>query len=149
MVPSFEKRVRGFAIDTSAVAVISMIGFYGIGNLYLRYVVVIGAFIGVYFLPYVFSSGQTFGKRIEKTRIVMSDGSPASLLRILMRDLFKVGLSISTFGLYLVIAFFVMSENTSQTIHDRLFKTKVIDLQGPQGKDNFLGRGESMRKRGL
>lgn len=79
----------------------------------------------------------------------MSDGSPASLIRILARDLFKIGFSIGTFGLYMVIAFFAMSENSGRTIHDRIFKTKVIDLQGPQGKDHFLGRGESMKKRGL
>jgi uncharacterized RDD family membrane protein YckC len=149
MVPSFEKRVRGFAIDTSAVAVFSIIGFYGIGNEILRFVFVIGAFLGVYFAPYFFSSGQTFGKRIEKTRVVMNDGSPVSVTRVILRDLFKVGMSIVTFGAYMVIAFFVMSENTSRTIHDRIFNTKVIDLQGPQGKDNFLGKGESMRKRGL
>jgi uncharacterized RDD family membrane protein YckC len=54
-----------------------------------------------------------------------------------------------TFGIYLIVAFFVMNEKTSRTIHDYLFKTKVIDLEKPVGKMEFMNRTESMRKRGL
>jgi hypothetical protein len=42
-----------------------------------------------------------------------------------------------------------MSDKTSRTIHDYIFKTKMIDLEKPTGKDNYLGKVESMRKRGL
>ncbi|TVP85902.1 MAG: RDD family protein [Acholeplasmataceae bacterium] len=147
MVPSFEKRVRAFAIDTSGVALFTLLTL-PLGQIW-SYIVFGVAFFGLYILPYFIANGQTFGKRIQKIKIVNADGSPAGLIRILLRDIFKLGASIGTFGLYLVIAFFVLSDKSSQTIHDYLFKTKVIDLEGPQGKDNFLGRGESMRKRGF
>jgi hypothetical protein len=42
-----------------------------------------------------------------------------------------------------------MNEKTSRTIHDYVFKTKVIDLEKPQGKNNYLNKTESMRKSGL
>jgi uncharacterized RDD family membrane protein YckC len=42
-----------------------------------------------------------------------------------------------------------MSEKTSRTIHDYIFKTKVIDLEKPTGKNTFMNKTESMRKRGF
>jgi uncharacterized RDD family membrane protein YckC len=147
MVPSVEKRVRAFAIDTSAVALVTILTLPL--ERVLSIVIFSIAFFGFYFLPYFFSDGQTFGKRTQKTKIVKVDGSKAPLLLILARELFKLVLSIGTFGAYMVIAFFVLSDSTSRTIHDYIFKTKVIDLEGPTGKDNYLGKSESMRKRGL
>jgi len=150
MVPSFEKRVRAFAIDTSGVSLLIIISlFSGISYQYLPYIITGIAIILFYFLPYFFSSGQTFGKRIQKIKIVGMEGENISIIRILLRDIFKLTLSVVTFGLYLVIAFFVMSDKTSQTIHDRIFKTKVIDLEKPTGKYDVFKKTESMRKRGL
>lgn len=156
MVPSFEKRVRAFAIDTSAVTLFVILSM-PLNNMFpmesgvplIPYLVSGLAFVGLYFFPYFLSSGQTFGKRIQKIKVVDYLGGDAQLWRILLRDIFKLVLSISTFGLYLVISFFVMSDKTSRTIHDYIFKTKMIDLEKPTGKDNYLGKVESMRKRGL
>lgn len=156
MVPSFEKRVRAFAIDTSAVTLFVILSM-PLNNMVpmesgvplIPYLVSGLAFVGLYFFPYFLSSGQTFGKRIQKIKVVDYLGGDAQLWRILLRDIFKLVLSISTFGLYLVISFFVMSDKTSRTIHDYIFKTKMIDLEKPTGKDNYLGKVESMRKRGL
>lgn len=156
MVPSFEKRVRAFAIDTSAVTLFVILSM-PLNNMFpmesgvplIPYLVSGLAFVGFYFFPYFLSSGQTFGKRIQKIKVVDYLGGDAQLWRILLRDIFKLVLSISTFGLYLVISFFVMSDKTSRTIHDYIFKTKMIDLEKPTGKDNYLGKVESMRKRGL
>jgi len=107
------------------------------------------AFFGIYFFPHFLTPGQTFGKRIQKIRIVNLEGEDITIAHAILRDFVKVFLSIITFGVYLVISFFVMSDKTSRTIHDYIFKTKVIDLEKPTGKNNYMNKTESMRKRGF
>lgn len=150
MVPSFEKRVRAFAIDTSGVIIFVILSlFTGTQIRILPYVISMTAAVVFYILPHFFSRGQTFGKRVQKIKTVDINGGDLQLWRIILRDVFKLAASFMTFGLYLVIAFFVMNEKTSRTIHDYIFKTKVIDLEKPQGKLEFMNKTESMRKRGL
>lgn len=150
MVPSFEKRVRAFAIDTSGVIIFVILSlFTGTQIRILPYVISMTAAFVFYILPHFFSRGQTFGKRVQKIKTVDINGGDLQLWRIILRDVFKLAASFMTFGLYLVIAFFVMNEKTSRTIHDYIFKTKVIDLEKPQGKLEFMNKTESMQKRGL
>ncbi len=152
MVPSFEKRVRAFAMDTSPVAIVTLVAFWIPTNqVWFPYTLAAVAFVGFYFFPYFLktSKGQTFGKRIQKIRIVNLDDTQASIWKLLCRDIFKLALSIGTFSAYLVVSFFVMNDKTGRTIHDYIFKTKVIDLEEPKKKENILGTSESLRKRGL
>lgn len=150
MVPSFEKRIRAFAIDTSGVTLVIILSSF-LGSVWqpLPYILTGIAFIGFYFVPYLFSNGQTFGKRVQKIKLVDTHGKDLPLWKILARDIFKLGLSIATFGIYLVICYFALNERTSRTIHDFIFKTKMIDLEEVQGKNNYIGKSEYMRKRGL
>jgi uncharacterized RDD family membrane protein YckC len=150
MIPSFEKRVRAFAIDTSGVALFSIISL-GLSNLwfYLPHVVISLAFFGIYFFPHFLTPGQTFGKRIQKIKIVNLEGEDLKIWHALLRDFVKVAASILTAGLYLIVSFFFMSDKTSRTIHDYIFGTKVIDLEKPTGKNTFMNKTESMRKRGF
>ncbi len=147
MVPSFEKRVRAFAIDTSGVTLLLILSI-PLGSEIAMYVAIAGVFI-FYLFPYLLSRGQTFGKRIQKIKVVTVDGLDVPLWRLFLREVFKIGLSIVTYGVYLVVAYFVMSEKTSRTIHDYIFKTKIIDLQPEKQNGNVLGKTESMKKRGL
>lgn len=154
MIPSFEKRVRAFAIDTSAVMLMLMIAypmpqtFPGLLGEVLVYVIGLGGFLGFYLVPYVFSNGQSFGKRIQKIKIVDVSGQTAPLWRILLREVFKISLSVFTFGIYMVISFFILSDQ-SRTIHDYIFKTKMIDLEKRTERDHYFGTTESLRKKGL
>lgn len=155
MIPSFEKRVRAFAIDTSGVMLLLMIAypmpqtFPGLLGDSLVYIIGLGGFLGFYFLPYLFSKGQSFGKRIQKIKIVDISGKDAPVYRIILREIFKIGMSIFTFGIYMVVSFFVLNDQ-SRTIHDFIFKTKMIDLEKRNpGRDNYFGTTESLRKKGL
>ncbi len=154
MIPSFEKRVRAFAIDTSAVMLMLMIAypmpqtFPGLLGEVLVYVIGLGGFLGFYLVPYLFSNGQSFGKRIQKIKIVDVSGQTAPLWRILLREVFKISLSVFTFGIYMVISFFILSDQ-SRTIHDYIFKTKMIDLEKRTERDHYFGTTESLRKKGL
>ncbi len=152
MVPSFEKRVRAFAMDTSPVAIVAIVSFWlPVEQPWIPYVIVAAAFFGFYLFPYFLKSsqGQSFGKRIQKIRIVNLDDTPVQLWKVLLREVFKLALSIGTFSVYLIVSFFVMNEKTGRTIHDYIFKTKIIDLEKPKGKERILGTSESLRKRGL
>lgn len=147
MVPSFEKRVRAFAIDTSGVTLLMILSIpFGMD---IAQFIIIGAVILFYFLPYFFIKGQTFGKRIQKIKIVTLDDKDVAIWKILLREAFKLGLSVLTFGIYLVVAFFFMSDKTSRTIHDYIFKTKMIDLKPERYSNNVLQTTESLKRRGI
>lgn len=151
MVPSFEKRVRAFAIDTSGVALIGMISIFGISpvnELYGQIFVLLGAF-GFYIFPYFFGTGQTLGKRVQKIKVVMKDDRKAPIWLLVLRDVVKVSLSIYSFGLYLIIATFSMNSHVSRTIHDYIFQTKMIDLEVRSKQTSFLGKSSLLKERGL
>jgi uncharacterized RDD family membrane protein YckC len=151
MVPSFEKRVRAFAIDTSGVSLVAMISVFGVVpfNELLGTVLIILGAVGFYVLPYAFGGGQTLGKRVQKIKIVMKDDSKASIIILVLRDAFKLGLSIATFGLYLIVATFAMSGHVSRTIHDYIFQTKVIDLEPQTHRDHQRQTSSLLKERGL
>lgn len=139
MVPRFEKRVRAFAADISGLIIVIILTAYGMGNIDdpLRSILQIGILLSTFFFliifPNLLKSKQTFGKRIQKIKVVNLDGTDASKIKLILRELFKYFFSIATCGLYLIIAFFALSEkHVSRTIHDYIFKTKVIDLDTSQ-----------------
>jgi len=47
--------------------------------------IIIGSVVLFYFLPYFFISGQTFGKRMQKIKIVTIDDQQVPIWRILLR----------------------------------------------------------------
>lgn len=152
MIPTFEKRVRGFSIDTSLtfLLIIFLIGIPLDAS--IRQVLLVLLMVCIYLVPYLISPGQTFGKRVQKTKVVNSDFSDASIIKLLARDLFKIILSIMTFGLYLVLCVFLMDEKKqNKSLHDKLFKTMVIDLNAKkyQYKDNYINQPDSLKRRGV
>lgn len=151
MVPSFEKRVRAFAIDTSGASLVAMISLFGIApfNEILATIMITLGVIGFYILPYALGGGQTLGKRVQKIKIVMKDDTKAPFIILMLRDIFKLGLSIATFGLYLIVATFAMSDHVSRTIHDYIFKTKVIDLEPKTHRDHQRQTSSLLKERGL
>lgn len=150
MIPSFEKRVRAFAIDTSGVALIAILGVgISVESTALSYVLVGIAFFGFYLFPYLLGQGQTLGKRVQKIKVIHKNGTNAAIWLLLARDIFKLALSISTYGVYMIIAVFVISNKDGRTIHDYLFQTKVIDLEPNKGKSDVLGTSSLLKERGI
>lgn len=82
-------------------------------------------------------SGQTIGKRWRRIRVVRTDGSRASLGRILvLRNLIPGGLS-SLCGLFgLVDALLIFGEER-RCLHDILADTKVIKVSDSQERNPF------------
>ncbi len=152
MVPRFEKRVRAFAIDISGLSILVILTALGVPQFEFR-AIVQGAILSVGFfliviLPLIMTKGQTFGKRTQKIKVVKMDGTDANIWILILRDLFKFLASTLTFGAYLVLAYFTLTEKmVSRTIHDYIFKTKVIDLDyTPQNiRNNEAIRTQTMR----
>src|SRR5690554_755106 len=156
MVPRFEKRVKAYSVEISAVVIVLLVSAMGLSNIsdLFTFILVPLAFLLVTIIPVILSKGQTYGKRIQKIKVVKLDGTDASTFILVLRELFKWIASIATFGIYMIIAYFAMSEKeVSRTIHDFIFKTKVIDLdktpQNIKRNESFLGKSESLKKRGL
>lgn len=100
MVPRFERRVIAFSIDISALAITMLLVGLGIqGNLGLKYLLVLLVFILTTIVPLFLSKGQTFGKRIQGIKVVNLDDSNTKTYILILRELFKMILSISTFGI--------------------------------------------------
>ncbi len=133
MVPRFEKRVRAFAADMSGLIIAVILTALGLPNFEYRSIVQISiltaAFFLIIILPILSKSRQTFGQRIQKIKVMNMDDTNPSILKLILRELFKYLASTLTFGVYLIVAFFVLSEkHVSRTLHDYIFKTKVVDL---------------------
>lgn len=152
MVPRFEKRVRAFAIDISGLSILVLLTALGLPQFDYRPVVqgailALGFFL-IIILPIILSKGQSFGKRTQKIKVVNMDGTDVNILILILRDVFKFVASTLTFGLYLIIAYFTLTEKmVSRTLHDYIFKTKVIDLDySPQNvRNNDVIRTKTMR----
>lgn len=151
MVPSFEKRVRAFAIDTSGVMLIGIVATFGVTPFNETLGIILfglGAFM-FYIFPYFRGTGQTFGKRIQKIKVVMKDDRPAPIWLLLIRDITKIAASIFTYSLYLIIASFTVKSHVSRTIHDYIFQTKVIDIQTERDMGSVLGKSSLLKDRGI
>lgn len=155
MVPRFEKRIKAYAADISGVVIIFMIVGFGFPSLHptIKMLIVFFSYFLTSILPYFIAKGQSFGKRIQKIKVVKMDGTAANVFILILRELFKTVLSIGTFGIYSVVAYFALTEKfVSRTIHDYIFKTKVIDLEKPKRNkrhENIIGTTDSLRKKGL
>jgi uncharacterized RDD family membrane protein YckC len=77
------------------------------------------------------ASGQTIGKRIVQTRIVLVDGSPCDRSRILLRRILPVQIAqhipVVNMLFGLVDLFMIFRENR-RTLHDEIAGTKVVDI---------------------
>ena len=151
MVPSFEKRIRAFAIDTSGAIIVTLIASFGVApfNQILAQVIsLVGLFL-FYLFPYFKNTGQTLGKRVQKIKVVMKNNMPAPIWLLIVRDFTKISLSIITSGLYMIFATIIMDSHVSRTFHDYLFQTKVIDLEMVKNTENILGKSSLLKKKGL
>lgn len=150
-IPSFDKRIRAFSIDTSLATILVLL-LFGLGLKADIQKILAGIIIVlVYLCPHLFSRGQTFGKRTQQIQIINLDGTSCSLLKVILRDLFKISLSIFTGGIYMIICYFMVDEQgDKRAIHDFIFKTIVVDLdRSKRYSDDYLQKPKSLRNKGL
>lgn len=130
MTELLEQRIKAFAIDTS-LATIGVLIALGIANqnLIVGRVLLYATFFLVYILPVLLTKGQTYGKNNQHIRIVHQSGREAAKWVLVLRTLFILVLSFSTFTLYLVIITVIKTKDEQRVLHDYLFKTRVISLK--------------------
>jgi uncharacterized RDD family membrane protein YckC len=109
------------------------------------------AYFGTLVLPLFFSRGQTFGKRIQKMRVVdAKTDEPAPLLLEILRELVKGTLMIVTVGFYLIVCGIMFnSRKDGRVIHDFIFRTRVVCLTRfvSDREGTFIDQTAAMKKR--
>ncbi len=135
----FDRRLRAYSIDTSLAILLVILIIFSIYDLNLsnnlKNGIIAAVYLGVYIIPNLISPGQTFGKRVQKLRVIKNRGyegreyqGPARWLLVL-RELLKAAFTIFTFGFYLIIAGIASNNRRDgRSIHDFIFGTRVIPL---------------------
>lgn len=93
-------------------------------NSYYTTSLLVGFLIGLTnFVIFPLFTGQTIGKMLTGLRVVRSDGSAASLSRILVRHLVGYPLTFLTLGLGFVVSFF---NRDGRALHDYISGTTLV-----------------------
>jgi len=153
----YERRIRAFSIDLSFATIvflvlIALINYTSIESNQIKLLITSSvAYFGVLIIPNFFSKGQSFGKRVQKIKVVnvKTEDTP-SMWILILREVVKGVLMISTYGLYLLVSgIMVNSRRDQRSPHDLLFHTKVkcLTLYVTDKEEGYvLGAGESARK---
>lgn len=131
---SFERRLRAFSIDIALAFILFMAWIviaYSISwDNQIKMSIGLGIIVLTTIVPQLFSPGQSFGKRVQKMRIIYINNDEIPSLWILSsRELIKWLLIFISFGFYSIIAGIISTNRRDgRTIHDFIFKTKTICL---------------------
>lgn len=125
-----EQRIKAFAIDTSLATIGVLIALsVSENNFILGRILLYATFVLVYILPLLLTQGQTYGKNNQKIRIVHNSGRNASKIVVILRTLFVLILSFSTFTIYLVVVTLIKGKDEQRVFHDYIFNTRVVSLK--------------------
>lgn len=75
--------------------------------------------------------GQTIGKMIVKTRVVLTDGSPCERSRIILRRMLPLHIAQQipfVNMLFPLVDMFMIFRENRRTLHDEIAGTKVVDI---------------------
>lgn len=133
---TIDRRIRAFSIDMSMATILLILliilggTIEGADGGLVMFIAAAIAYFGTLVIPNFFSKGQSFGKRTQKIQVVdLKTGEPAPLFLVILREVFKATLMISTIGFYLVVCgIMASSRRDGRTIHDLIFRTKIICL---------------------
>jgi uncharacterized RDD family membrane protein YckC len=93
-------------------------------SIYYTTSLLVGLLVGLTnFVVFPLFSGQTIGKMLTGLRVVRSDGSTATLSRILVRHLIGYPLTFLTLGLGFVFSFF---NRDGRALHDYISGTTLV-----------------------
>ncbi|MFY9422696.1 MAG: RDD family protein [Bacilli bacterium] len=135
----FDRRLRAYSIDTSLAFLLVILVIFTVYDLkmpeWAKNSIVAAIYLGVYIIPNLISPGQTFGKRVQKLKVIKNSGYEGREYRVpsrfflVLRELLKAACTILTFGFYLLIAGIVSNNRRDgRTVHDFVFGTRVIPL---------------------
>ena len=134
----FDRRLRAYSIDTSLAFLLVILVIFTVYDLkmpeWAKNSIVAAIYLGVYIIPNLISPGQTFGKRVQKLKVIKNSGYEGREYRVpsrfflVLRELLKTFYN-PPFGFYLLIAGIVSNNRRDgRTVHDFVFGTRVIPL---------------------
>lgn len=156
----FDRRLRAYSIDSSFAFVLMavvIIILYDIKNMdnFAKWLIVLTGYMAIMTVPYLFSPGQTFGKRIQKLRVVnkteelaVKEYTVPRVYILILREILKAVFTFATFGFYIFLAGIIATNREDgRTIHDFIFGTRVIVLTRYTDEKTEMNKVISIQKR--
>ena len=123
----FNERIHAFSIDYGVVFFSMLIVVFLYIDPIFKLLIVLVVWYMMNIFPSFIKKGITLGKYNSKTIVVDEFNNEVTIKVIHLRELFILVAGLSTIGLYFIVAFFLlMKRNDKRSIHDRIFRTKVI-----------------------
>ncbi len=125
----YNERIHAFSIDYGIVFLSMLIVVF----MYIEPVFKGLIILFVWYLTNVFPSfikkGMTFGKYNSRIKIVNEDNSEVTIKTIHLRAFTILVFGVLSLGLYFLVAFYLLDKRQDKrSIHDLIFKTKVVCL---------------------
>ncbi len=126
----FNERIHALGIDYGVVFLsVLIVIFLYIDPIYKMVIVLIVWYI-MNIVPSFFKRGISLGKLNSRTIVVDENNKKVSLLVMHLREFFILFIGLASIGFYFLIAFYLLTKRTDKrSIHDLLFKTKVVYIE--------------------
>ncbi len=123
----FNERIHAFSIDYGVVFLSILITIFLYIHPAFKAVIILSVWYMMNIFPSFIKRGITLGKLNSKTIIVDESNNEVTLFTIHKRSFFILIVGFLTVGLYFIVSFFLLTKrNDKRSIHDLLFKTKVV-----------------------
>ena len=152
---TFDRILISFSIDTSFAGVLLLL-LVPLQKLSsdLRILIAFIIYYGIFLFTYLFGKGQTFGKRTQKLVVIWNTKElvPKEIkipnrFYLMLREAVKCTLILITFGFYIIVGGIISTNRQDgRTIHDFIFRTRVVALTKYVNDGVELNRSESVSK---
>lgn len=144
----FDRRLRAYSIDTSLAFLLVILVIFTVYDLkmpeWAKNSIVAAIYLGVYIIPNLISPGQTFGKRVQKLKVIKNSGYEGREYRVpsrfflVLRELLKAACTILTFGFYLLIAGIVSNNRRDGSPLLRMIHVWRVSSNCPELTTQFI-----------
>ncbi len=125
----YNERIHAFSIDYGIVFLSMLIVVFMYIEPGFKLLIVLFVWYLINIFPSFIKKGMTFGKYNSRIKIVNEDNSEVTIKTIHLRAFTILIFGVLSLGLYFLVAFYLLDKRQDKrSIHDLIFKTKVVYL---------------------